>query len=202
MQRYTHTKTNNEIKIILFSGCGTVSSFCCSGFKTPTQKPQRTSDNSEQRLSEFLSSGCGCSKQCYKMFVVGHYQDVRDQCAELSRDELDHVLLGQIMANMNITTIVGPKSKHSPTVRKRPGVTYSHQGQSICKLTFLVLHGIGKFIIFIIILVQYKLSCEEAGLRAAAYNTFCTLWRQLTPHITVMKPMMTCAGCVSKTLVQ
>ncbi len=67
------------------------------------------------------------------MFVVGHYQDVRDQCAELSRDELDHVLLGQIMANMNITTIVGPKSKHSPTVRKRPRVTYSHQGQSICK---------------------------------------------------------------------
>ena len=27
------------------------------------------------------------------------------------------------------------------------------------------------------------------GLRAAAYTTFCSLWRQLTPHITVMKPM-------------
>ncbi len=37
--------------------------------------------------------------------------------------------------------------------------------------------------------VQYKLACEETGLRAAAYNTFCTLWRQLAPRITVMKPM-------------
>jgi hypothetical protein len=37
--------------------------------------------------------------------------------------------------------------------------------------------------------VQYKLACDEAGLRAAAYNTFCTLWRKLAPHITVMKPM-------------
>lgn len=37
--------------------------------------------------------------------------------------------------------------------------------------------------------VQYKLACDEAGLRAAAYNTFCTLWRQVAPHITVMKPM-------------
>ena len=37
--------------------------------------------------------------------------------------------------------------------------------------------------------VIYKLACEEAGLRFAAYNTFCTLWRTLVPHITVMKPM-------------
>ena len=37
--------------------------------------------------------------------------------------------------------------------------------------------------------VEYKLACDEAGLRAAAYNTFCTLWRKLAPHITVMKPM-------------
>ena len=27
------------------------------------------------------------------------------------------------------------------------------------------------------------------GLRAAAYSTFCTLWRKLLPHIRVMKPM-------------
>ena len=35
----------------------------------------------------------------------------------------------------------------------------------------------------------YQLSCDESGLRAAAYTTFCTLWRKLAPHITVMKPM-------------
>ena len=30
----------------------------------------------------------------------------------------------------------------------------------------------------------------------AAYNTFCKLWRELLPHITVMKPMTDlCAVC-------
>ena len=36
---------------------------------------------------------------------------------------------------------------------------------------------------------EYKLSADEAGVKAAAYTTFCSLWCQLVPHITVMKPM-------------
>ena len=37
--------------------------------------------------------------------------------------------------------------------------------------------------------VEYKLSSDEAEIRAAAYTTFCALWKQLTPQIMVMKPM-------------
>ena len=37
--------------------------------------------------------------------------------------------------------------------------------------------------------LQYQAACETAGIRAAAYNTFCRLWRELLPHIRVMKPM-------------
>ena len=37
--------------------------------------------------------------------------------------------------------------------------------------------------------MQYKLSADEADIVAAAYTTFCRLWRQLTPQIMVMKPM-------------
>ena len=33
------------------------------------------------------------------------------------------------------------------------------------------------------------LSADEAGIKAAAYTTFITLWRQLTPRVMVMKPM-------------
>ena len=36
---------------------------------------------------------------------------------------------------------------------------------------------------------QYKLSADDADIRTAAYTTFCSLWRQLVPYITVMKPM-------------
>ena len=35
----------------------------------------------------------------------------------------------------------------------------------------------------------YKEACIADDLRFAAYNTFCTLWRNLLTHITIMKPM-------------
>ena len=37
--------------------------------------------------------------------------------------------------------------------------------------------------------VQYKLSCDEAGLQAAAYTNFTSFWWQLAPQIMVLKPM-------------
>ena len=40
--------------------------------------------------------------------------------------------------------------------------------------------------------VEYKLAVDEAYIRAATYSTFCTfclLWQQLAPQITVTKPM-------------
>ena len=37
--------------------------------------------------------------------------------------------------------------------------------------------------------MEYKLAADEANIKAAAYSTFCSLWQQLAPHITVMKPM-------------
>ena len=37
--------------------------------------------------------------------------------------------------------------------------------------------------------MEYKPSADDAGLKAAAFSTFCILWKKLTPHIMVMKPM-------------
>ena len=37
--------------------------------------------------------------------------------------------------------------------------------------------------------MEYKLSADEAGIKAAAYSTFCALWKQLIPQVMVMKPM-------------
>ena len=37
--------------------------------------------------------------------------------------------------------------------------------------------------------IEYKLSADEAGVIAAAYSTFCIMWKQLTPQVVVMKPM-------------
>ncbi len=68
---------------------------------------------------------------------------MRDQCSTLTKDELDLVLLGQIMASIHVSNVVGPTHKHAPTPRKRSRAQFYHHGRPICKVTFLMLHGIG-----------------------------------------------------------
>ena len=39
------------------------------------------------------------------------------------------------------------------------------------------------------VLIEYKLSADEGEVKAAAYSTFCIIWKQLTPNVMIMKPM-------------
>ena len=95
----------------------------------------------------FLGKGCGCSNECSTYFSAEHYQTLRDACSEMIRDELDLVVLGQIMSFVHNTGVVGPQSKHAPSPRQRHRVEFAHHGRTICKATFLMLHGIGKKLI-------------------------------------------------------
>ena len=55
----------------------------------------------ELLVDQFVREGCGCSRKCSAQFSINHIRDVRDECYryQLSRDELDTVLLGQLMAS-------------------------------------------------------------------------------------------------------
>lgn len=65
---------------------------------------------------------------------------MRMQCRELSRDELDLVLLGQIAALLaNNSDTIAPK----PLPRQRSSMAFYHGGVQICRKTFQKLHGIG-----------------------------------------------------------
>ena len=59
----------------------------------------------DKRMVEFFENGCGCSrwngKSCVKQFSMSHIQEIQMQCQELSRSELDLVILGQLQALMN-----------------------------------------------------------------------------------------------------
>ena len=37
--------------------------------------------------------------------------------------------------------------------------------------------------------IECKSASDETGLKSATYTTFCMLWRQLTPHTAVIKPI-------------
>ena len=67
----------------------------------------------------------------------------RDE-GSVQRAQLDLVLLGQIMACIHTWGVIGPKHKHTPSPRQKARMEYCHQGRSICRATFLMLHEVGK----------------------------------------------------------
>ena len=71
-------------------------------------------------------------------FSQAHYESVRLQCKELSRDELYLVLLGQISALLS-----NNQATNSKKARQRSNMAFYHGGVRICRTTFQKLHGIG-----------------------------------------------------------
>ena len=96
-----------------------------------------------QLVSQFLEKDCACKlgpngKQCVTHFDQNHIFEHLSNCWELTKEELDMGILGQLNALSTIGTI-------SPWLKRRQiSMTFRHSGHIICKDTFLFLHGIGK----------------------------------------------------------
>ena len=62
--------------------------------------PNEIPDSGE--VDAFLAARCGCSRAggqpCSALFSKDHYEDLRLSCRELSRNELDMIVMGQYMA--------------------------------------------------------------------------------------------------------
>lgn len=110
----------------------------------PTESDKLETDT----VRHFMAKGCGCQRfsgrQCSLQFTTEHVLEVRSQCLELSRSELDMVLLGQVMASMNVSDTVVTESRHRETTRERPRTSHSHQGKAVCAHMFRFLHTVGK----------------------------------------------------------
>ena len=106
---------------------------------------QRTLDEAEEALiQEFVRVSCKCdlgpnNQPCSTTITREHYQSVRCQMAELSRDELDLVVLGQVMAGC----FSDATSSHRGLERGKLYTVFHHGGVRICLKTFLFLHTIG-----------------------------------------------------------
>ena len=75
----------------------------------------------EGLLATFASVGCGCSKKCSSQFSLSYIRDMRAQCYDLSHNELDLVLLGQLVASTNTSEKVVVESGHLGKERRRTG---------------------------------------------------------------------------------
>ena len=101
-----------------------------------------------QKVLDFFTKGCGCAifkdRPCSGMFNYEYIYDFRSQCAELTRAELDMMLLGQLSA-LTDTSEQSANSlvhRHSPASRQRSYTHFLHRGKRICRNTFLFLHNI------------------------------------------------------------
>ena len=122
---------------------------------TAQATPQAHSDpmqlqlEDEEIVDRFLESSCHCQLYlggpCSKQFTSSYVLSARTSCLELSRNELDMVLLGQLMACTNQSEgVVDVAAKHKAAERKRTYTTYLHQGKPICSSMFRFLHAVGE----------------------------------------------------------
>ena len=95
----------------------------------------------EQLIQQFAQDGCKCNlgpnkSPCCTTITVDHFRSVRCQMLELTHDELDLVVMGQVMAGC----FSRETSAHSGQQR---GKSYTTLAQESAKKTFLFLHTMG-----------------------------------------------------------
>ena len=105
----------------------------------------RPLDTEEERLiREFARHGCSCDygkdrSPCCKSFTEEHYLSLRCAFSEMTHDELDLFIMGQIMA----TCHQSPHSDSADKTEKHNVMHFYHQGKRVCQQTFLFLHNVG-----------------------------------------------------------
>ena len=109
---------------------------------------QHELEEMEELIQKFAQDGCKCDfgsnkSPCCTTISLEHFQSVRCQMAELTNDELDLVVMGQVMAGY----FTGKISSHHGQERGKFYTVFYHQGVKICQKTFLFLHTIsyGRF---------------------------------------------------------
>ncbi len=104
-----------------------------------------------KKVEEFCATGCGCrlvkGRPCSFQFSEEHYATTRANAAELSWNELNMAVMGQVMALTfcDPVTLNSTVHRHASTERQKTTTVFHHQGHRVCRTTFLFLHGIGEY---------------------------------------------------------
>ena len=104
-------------------------------------------DAEDRRIARFLSQGCKCQlhngNPCYTLFTASQLSVVRDECRQLSRDEMDMVVMGQLRALCQSDSLT-QKTKAKNTERTRTATLFRFGGHRICQKMFLFLHAMSN----------------------------------------------------------
>lgn len=113
-----------------------------------TVSMRQIDNHEEERVRQFGCQGCSCkngpnNSPCCLLFSVSYYQSLRDTLSEMTHDELDLLVMGQVMAHTVQTKHVQCHHGASPAERKLIHCQFFHLGHHVCQTTFLFLHTIG-----------------------------------------------------------
>lgn len=104
----------------------------------------RPMDSEEERLiHEFVEHGCACDfghhqSPCCRQFSEDHYLSLKCAFSEMTHDEMDLFVMGQIMANCH-----QPPQSELTDKKEKHVMRFFHDGKRICQKTFLFLHNMG-----------------------------------------------------------
>ena len=99
-------------------------------------------------IASFVASGCTCKHgkgktPCHTQFTATQYRHSRDECRDLTRDELDLVVMGQLQALTKRDTLT-QKERATNAERVQTSTVYQFGGHKVCCKTYCFLHSIGK----------------------------------------------------------
>ena len=110
----------------------------------------RSIDTDEEELVKmFADHGCTCAfgphkSPCCKQFSEDHYLAVRGALSEMTKDELDLMVMGQIMAHCSPSpSAPSPSTSPAEKIEVHTPMKFFHAGLRVCQQTFLFLHTIG-----------------------------------------------------------
>ena len=106
---------------------------------SPTVLPELSIMDSadEENLKANYEEGCKCNngyKNCLSQFEFSLYRDMVFMCRELTSEQLDLVILGELLSTSSMPS--------APGVISRSLTEYLFYGKVICRKTFCLLHGI------------------------------------------------------------
>ena len=98
-------------------------------------------DGEERKVAQFVAGCCSCNlgpnhAPCHSLFSPTQYSEMRDECRELMRGELDLVVMGDLRA----LTLRDDSTQRS-SERVRSFSRFQFGGHRICLTTFCFLHN-------------------------------------------------------------
>ena len=102
-----------------------------------------SSDAEERRIARFMSEGCKCKlngrNACITRFTASQLSAARDECRQLTHDQLDMVVMGQLRSLSQADTVT-QKTKAKNSRRQRTATFFRFSGHRICLQVFLFMH--------------------------------------------------------------